>query len=63
MREHEVDLGFRFSFDMLGEAARTDDDAKRYAARYREAVEAIAPGRPTPQARRGRAASSGPGFR
>jgi RHH-type proline utilization regulon transcriptional repressor/proline dehydrogenase/delta 1-pyrroline-5-carboxylate dehydrogenase len=27
---------------MLGEAARTDNDAKRHAARYSEAVEAIA---------------------
>ena len=34
--------GYRFSFDMLGEAARTADDAERYAARYHEAVEAIA---------------------
>ena len=40
--EKEAALGYRFSFDMLGEAARTDDDAKRHAARYSEAAEAIA---------------------
>ena len=40
--EDEAEEGYRFSFDMLGEAARTADDAERYAARYHEAVEAIA---------------------
>ena len=40
--EDEAEQGYRFSFDMLGEAARTADDAERYAARYHEAVEAIA---------------------
>src|SRR6187401_2123323 len=40
--EDEAEQGYRFSFDMLGEAARTADDADRYAARYREAAEAIA---------------------
>ncbi len=40
--EEEAALGYRFSFDMLGEAARTDEDARRHAARYREAAEAIA---------------------
>ena len=34
--------GYRFSFDMLGEAARTEDDAERYASRYEEAADAIA---------------------
>ena len=34
--------GYRFSFDMLGEAARTAEDAARYTARYEEAVAAIA---------------------
>ena len=33
--------GFRFSFDMLGEAAMTRADAKRYLERYREAVQAL----------------------
>ena len=37
----EAEAGYRFSFDMLGEAARTADDARRYATRYREAVDAI----------------------
>ena len=40
--DDEAQEGYRFSFDMLGEAARTADDATRYAARYHEAVEAIA---------------------
>ena len=40
--EEEAALGYRFSFDMLGEAARTDEDARRHAARYREAANAIA---------------------
>jgi len=34
--------GYRFSFDMLGEGARTMADAERYFARYREAVERVA---------------------
>ncbi len=38
----EARQGYRFSFDMLGEAARTKDDAERYAARYDEAARAIA---------------------
>ncbi len=33
--------GYRFSFDMLGEAALTAPDAQRYFAAYLEAVEAI----------------------
>jgi RHH-type transcriptional regulator, proline utilization regulon repressor / proline dehydrogenase / delta 1-pyrroline-5-carboxylate dehydrogenase len=32
----------RFSFDMLGEGARTDEDARRYLASYRNAISAIA---------------------
>jgi RHH-type proline utilization regulon transcriptional repressor/proline dehydrogenase/delta 1-pyrroline-5-carboxylate dehydrogenase len=32
----------RFSYDMLGEGARTDRDAQRYLAAYRDAIEAIA---------------------
>jgi RHH-type proline utilization regulon transcriptional repressor/proline dehydrogenase/delta 1-pyrroline-5-carboxylate dehydrogenase len=40
--ENEAEAGYRFSFDMLGEAARTADDARRYTARYAEAVAAIA---------------------
>jgi RHH-type proline utilization regulon transcriptional repressor/proline dehydrogenase/delta 1-pyrroline-5-carboxylate dehydrogenase len=34
--------GFRFSYDMLGEAAVTRADAARYLERYRDAVRAIA---------------------
>ena len=33
---------FRFSYDMLGEGARTDADALRYLEHYREAVDALA---------------------
>ncbi len=40
--EDETELGYRFSFDMLGEAARTDADARRYWVRHAEAVDAIA---------------------
>lgn len=34
--------GYRFSYDMLGEAARTAEDAKRYFERYQQAIEKIA---------------------
>ncbi|MBC7942667.1 MAG: bifunctional proline dehydrogenase/L-glutamate gamma-semialdehyde dehydrogenase PutA, partial [Chitinophagaceae bacterium] len=34
-----------FSYDMLGEGARTERDAERYLASYRHAIEAIAAGR------------------
>lgn len=40
--EEEVRQGYRFSFDMLGEAARTGKDAEHYTARYAEATKAIA---------------------
>ena len=49
--EDEGSQGYRFSFDMLGEAARTDDDASRYGARYIEAAEAIAAWAGEPKAR------------
>jgi RHH-type proline utilization regulon transcriptional repressor/proline dehydrogenase/delta 1-pyrroline-5-carboxylate dehydrogenase len=32
---------FRYSFDMLGEGARTTDDAERYFASYADSIEAI----------------------
>jgi RHH-type proline utilization regulon transcriptional repressor/proline dehydrogenase/delta 1-pyrroline-5-carboxylate dehydrogenase len=35
----------RFSYDMLGEGARTEHDAQRYLASYRDAIDAIAAGR------------------
>jgi len=38
----EEDRGDRFSFDMLGEAARTADDAERYFQAYADAIGAIA---------------------
>jgi RHH-type transcriptional regulator, proline utilization regulon repressor / proline dehydrogenase / delta 1-pyrroline-5-carboxylate dehydrogenase len=34
--------GYTYSYDMLGEAARTDADARRYAAAYADAIRAIA---------------------
>ncbi len=34
--------GYTYSYDMLGEAARTDEDARRYHAAYAEAIAAIA---------------------
>jgi RHH-type proline utilization regulon transcriptional repressor/proline dehydrogenase/delta 1-pyrroline-5-carboxylate dehydrogenase len=37
--------GLRFSYDMLGEGARTEADAQRYLASYLNAIEAIAGGR------------------
>ncbi|MDN5870174.1 MAG: bifunctional proline dehydrogenase/L-glutamate gamma-semialdehyde dehydrogenase PutA [Nitrococcus sp.] len=33
--------GYRYSYDMLGEAARTDADARRYFERYLQAINAI----------------------
>jgi RHH-type transcriptional regulator, proline utilization regulon repressor / proline dehydrogenase / delta 1-pyrroline-5-carboxylate dehydrogenase len=33
--------GFRYSFDMLGEGARTAEDAERYLKSYADAIEAI----------------------
>jgi RHH-type proline utilization regulon transcriptional repressor/proline dehydrogenase/delta 1-pyrroline-5-carboxylate dehydrogenase len=44
--------GYRFSFDMLGERARTAKDAERYFARYMAAVDAV-----------GKAHSTGAGLR
>ncbi|WP_273426336.1 bifunctional proline dehydrogenase/L-glutamate gamma-semialdehyde dehydrogenase PutA [Marinobacter sp.] len=34
--------GYTYSYDMLGEAARTDDDAKRYFDSYSNAIDSIA---------------------
>ncbi|HWM31858.1 MAG TPA: bifunctional proline dehydrogenase/L-glutamate gamma-semialdehyde dehydrogenase PutA [Methyloceanibacter sp.] len=49
--EGEVAQGYRFSFDMLGEAARTAEDAERYTQRYEDAVAAIAAWAGLPAAR------------
>ena len=35
-------LGVRFSYDMLGEGARTDEDAQRYLQSYTDAIDSIA---------------------
>ncbi|MEM8793745.1 MAG: bifunctional proline dehydrogenase/L-glutamate gamma-semialdehyde dehydrogenase PutA [Pseudomonadota bacterium] len=40
-REHEAE-GYTYSYDMLGEAARTDADAVRYTEAYSAAIAAIA---------------------
>jgi RHH-type proline utilization regulon transcriptional repressor/proline dehydrogenase/delta 1-pyrroline-5-carboxylate dehydrogenase len=48
--------GFRYSYDMLGEAAMTAADAKRYYAAYESAIEAIG------RAAAGRGIYEGPGI-
>ncbi|MDN3516984.1 bifunctional proline dehydrogenase/L-glutamate gamma-semialdehyde dehydrogenase PutA [Aquisalimonas lutea] len=48
--------GYRHSYDMLGEAARTMDDADRYYASYQNAIKAIA------RAGKGRGVLDGPGI-
>ncbi|HJQ60266.1 MAG TPA: bifunctional proline dehydrogenase/L-glutamate gamma-semialdehyde dehydrogenase PutA [Vineibacter sp.] len=54
-RDGEV-LGYRHSFDMLGEGARTMDDAAGYAAAYEQAIDAIG------AVMRGRGPLDGPGI-
>ncbi|HEV7372357.1 bifunctional proline dehydrogenase/L-glutamate gamma-semialdehyde dehydrogenase PutA [Arenibaculum sp.] len=49
-------LGYRYSYDMLGEAARTMRDADRYFETYSRAIEAIG------RARAGRDVFTGPGI-
>ena len=49
-------MGFRYSYDMLGEAAMTADDAERYYAAYEDAIAAIG------QAAAGRGVHEGPGI-
>ncbi len=41
-----VEKGYRYSFDMLGEAAYTREDAARYAASYRDALDIVAANNP-----------------
>jgi RHH-type proline utilization regulon transcriptional repressor/proline dehydrogenase/delta 1-pyrroline-5-carboxylate dehydrogenase len=48
--------GFRYSYDMLGEAAMTADDAARYLAAYEDAIHAIG------KAAAGRGLVDGPGI-
>ncbi len=48
--------GFRFSYDMLGEAALTESDAQRYFQAYEQAIEAIG------AASAGRGLIQGPGI-
>lgn len=54
-RKHE-EKGFRYSYDMLGEAALTEEDAKRYLLSYEQAIHAIG------QASNGRGIYEGPGI-
>ncbi|WP_186425455.1 trifunctional transcriptional regulator/proline dehydrogenase/L-glutamate gamma-semialdehyde dehydrogenase [Cupriavidus metallidurans] len=54
-RKYEEE-GFRYSYDMLGEAAMTEADAQRYLASYEQAIHAIG------QASRGRGIYEGPGI-
>ncbi|GIZ11095.1 trifunctional transcriptional regulator/proline dehydrogenase/L-glutamate gamma-semialdehyde dehydrogenase [Pseudomonas sp. NCCP-436] len=48
--------GFRYSYDMLGEAALTEEDARRYLASYEQAIHAIG------KASHGRGIYEGPGI-
>jgi RHH-type proline utilization regulon transcriptional repressor/proline dehydrogenase/delta 1-pyrroline-5-carboxylate dehydrogenase len=48
--------GFSYSFDMLGEAATVDEDARRYCAAYEQAIHAIG------RASAGRGICEGPGI-
>ena len=43
----KAQIGLRFSYDMLGEGARTEADARRYLASYLNAINAIASGTAT----------------
>ena len=54
-RKHEA-KGFRYSYDMLGEAATTSEDADRYYASYEQAIHAIG------KAAAGRGIYEGPGI-
>ena len=54
-REMEAQ-GFRYSYDMLGEAALTDEDARRYFAAYQDAIHAIG------RSANGRGVLDGPGI-
>jgi RHH-type proline utilization regulon transcriptional repressor/proline dehydrogenase/delta 1-pyrroline-5-carboxylate dehydrogenase len=54
-RDNEA-RGYRYSYDMLGEAALTDLDAKKYYASYEEAIHAIG------RASNGRGIQDGPGI-
>ncbi|GGJ96136.1 trifunctional transcriptional regulator/proline dehydrogenase/L-glutamate gamma-semialdehyde dehydrogenase [Pseudomonas matsuisoli] len=48
--------GFRYSYDMLGEAALTEEDAQRYLASYEQAIHSIG------KASNGRGIYEGPGI-
>ncbi|WP_276808004.1 trifunctional transcriptional regulator/proline dehydrogenase/L-glutamate gamma-semialdehyde dehydrogenase [Castellaniella defragrans] len=50
------DIGFRYSYDMLGEAATTAEDAARYYQSYEQAIHAIG------KASQGRGIYEGPGI-
>ena len=43
--QRKAQKNLRFSYDMLGEGARTERDAERYLASYRNAISAIAAGK------------------
>ncbi|MDR0807314.1 MAG: trifunctional transcriptional regulator/proline dehydrogenase/L-glutamate gamma-semialdehyde dehydrogenase [Enterobacteriaceae bacterium] len=52
----QEDKGFRYSYDMLGEAALTEEDAQRYLFSYQQAIHAIG------KAANGRGIYEGPGI-
>ena len=56
-RAHEMEAkGFRYSYDMLGEAALTEADAQRYMKAYENAIHAIG------RAAKGQGVYNGPGI-
>ena len=54
--------GYRFSYDMLGEAAKTSADAERYFNRYVEAIEAVGSAAGKPASSHGDALMRRPGI-
>ena len=60
--EDEAREGYRFSFDMLGEAARTAEDADLYRARYMEAIAAVGEWAGPPAARTDEELQARPGL-
>ena len=60
--EDEARQGYRFSFDMLGEAARTRDDAGIYFDRYMDAIAAVGAWAGSPAARTDEELQSRPGL-
>jgi len=58
--QRKQQASLRFSYDMLGEGARTERDAERYLASYRGAIDAIARRGVAPSAEAAEAGGRGP---